>query len=296
MENTNSSKYNIKVLEKALRILGCFTIHKHKFSTKEFCDKLDLNRTTVYRIITILKKYKYLEEGNKTGKYRLGKAFVVNGAVLINQMDIKKKARPYLENLASNTGETASLCVYYDYTSLIIDSFEGTNDIKVHVPIGKRVDLHAASHGKMFLSTLSDCEINKYLDNKLPNYTSNTHTNKIRLWEIINQIRIEGIAYDFQEMTEGIIGITAPIIDYNNKIIAAISIAAPQYRAERNIKKIERSLKKYSLSISENGLHWKIIDIFYKVDVLDILPYLNLYFITGRFSPIFFPYGLKFHL
>lgn len=50
MEKEN--RYRVKVLEKALRILDCFTIEKPEWSVKELSEHLDLNRTTVFRILS----------------------------------------------------------------------------------------------------------------------------------------------------------------------------------------------------------------------------------------------------
>lgn len=251
MENTNSNKYGVKVLEKALSILNCFTVQKPEWTINEFCNELALNRTTVYRIITTLKCYNYVCETANSGKYRLGKSFLALGSILINEMDLKKKAGSYLEELSSITDETVSLSIYYQYTSLIIDSYDSTNDIKVHVSIGKRAELHAASHGKILLASLCDSEIKTYLERSLMKYTDKTRTDRNEILEMIRKVKEDKIAYDLEELKDGIIGIAAPIFDYNNKIIAAISIVGPKNRVEINIKNLEKSIKNSAFLISQ---------------------------------------------
>lgn len=239
----NTSKYEIKVLQKTLNILNCFTSKKTEWSINEFCNELELNRTTVYRILDILKSYHYVEESQKLGKYKLGKAYIAFGSILLNEMDLKKKSSMYLEKLANEIGETTSLSIYYDFTSLIIDSYDSPNDIKVHVDIGKRSELHATSHGKIFLSTLSPTELNKYFKKDLPQYTSMTHINQDNLLKIIEKIRKNRVSYDREELINGLSGISAPVMDYNGTIVGAISIVGYSNRIEKKFNQLVGQVK-----------------------------------------------------
>ncbi|MFZ7131814.1 MAG: IclR family transcriptional regulator [Eubacteriales bacterium] len=247
----NTSKYEIKVLQKTLNILNCFTSKKTEWSINEFCNELDLNRTTVYRILDILKSYHYIEESQKLGRYKLGKAYIAFGSILLNEMNLKKIASMYLESLANKIEETASLSIYYDFTSLILDSYDSPNDIKVHLDIGKRSELHASSHGKIFLSNLSPTEFNKYFEKDLPQYTPMTHTNKDYFLKIIEKIRKNRVSYDREEVINGLSGIGAPILDYNSTIVGAISIVGYSNRIEKKLDQLVEQVKLTASLISK---------------------------------------------
>lgn len=246
----NNKKYEIKVLEKSLNILNCFTPKKSQWSINELCEELHLNRTTVYRILEILKSYHYVEESQKSCTYVLGKAYIAFGSILLNEMDLKKKSSIHLEALSKEIEETASLSILYDNTSLIIDSYDSPHDIKVHVDIGKRSLLHATSHGKILLSAMSNEDINQYSKNNLPKYTAMTLTGENELLIEVEKIRKERLSYDIEEYMNGLSGIGAPVFNYNNNIVGAISIVGYSNRIENRIDDLVGKVKQTASIVS----------------------------------------------
>lgn len=67
-----------------------------------------------------------------------------------DSVDLKEKARPYLKELLDTTNETITLCVYHNYRSVVVDSYESNQNIIATVPVGRRDELHVCERLKCF--------------------------------------------------------------------------------------------------------------------------------------------------
>jgi DNA-binding IclR family transcriptional regulator len=90
--------------------------------------------------------------------------------------------------------------------------------------IGKRVPVHSTSLGKALLIDKSEKDILEILNDKgMDKFTQNTIVSPdgfIREMEITKK---RGYSFDNAENEEGIFCVAAPIKDYRNEVVAAIS-------------------------------------------------------------------------
>ena len=59
----------IRVIERAVDILQAFTFDDSELSLAEICEKVDLPKTTVFRIINTLEHQNFLDQNRQNGKY-----------------------------------------------------------------------------------------------------------------------------------------------------------------------------------------------------------------------------------
>jgi len=67
---------------------------------------------------------------------------------------------------------------------------------------------------------------------ELPALTENTITDREILFQELDQVAAEGIAYDDQERLDGLRSVAAPITDGDGRFLAAVSIAGPTSRVQ----------------------------------------------------------------
>jgi DNA-binding IclR family transcriptional regulator len=102
-----------------------------------------------------------------------------------------------------------------------------------------------------FLSSERMSEVKKFYP-KLPSFTSNTMTTWDALTEQFDEIRQSGFGYDLGEYNLDVFSVGAPILDYNNDPIGAITILVPSFRAEViKDRQVLFKLKKATTNISE---------------------------------------------
>ena len=84
--------------------------------------------------------------------WRLGAGAIALGALALRANDLVSVARPELESLVRETGETATLEVLVGDEVLILDGVEGPSLVGASSEVGTRWPAHATSTGKVLLS------------------------------------------------------------------------------------------------------------------------------------------------
>jgi DNA-binding IclR family transcriptional regulator len=93
--------------------------------------------------------------------------------------------------------------------------------------------MHCCAPGKAFLAAMSKAELAGALPRRLPALTPNTITSRKELWEVLDRVRADGVAYDREEHTLGICAVGAVVRD-PYRALAAISVPVPAQRFAGN--------------------------------------------------------------
>ncbi|MGM0445943.1 MAG: IclR family transcriptional regulator [Bacillota bacterium] len=243
----------VKSVDRALNILEVVSHSKEALGVTELSNKMDLNKSTVYRMLNTLQYRGYIAQDNENDKYTTGLKLFELGSLAINDLDLRKTSVSYLEELMELTGETVHLGILDDGEVIYIEKVESSETIRMHSKIGKRVYAHNTSLGKILLAYSDDEVTENILNNKgLPKTTENTITKQKKFKEHLRQVKKQGYAVDNEESEEGINCIAGPIFDHKGEITAAFSISVPKIRLNNDItKKYGDLILKYSQKISE---------------------------------------------
>lgn len=176
--------------------------------------------------------------------YFLGFRLVELGQAVLNRIDFRKEAEPFLNNLADNVQETVHLAQLDDGKIVYLDKVE-----KIDVPsglrmasrIGARNYAHSSALGKVLLAFAAESKLEEIFKQKgLPKLTENTIANLNQLQAHLSQVQYKGYAVDDEENEKGIRCVAAPVKDYTGEVIAAISISGPTVRM--TMERIDREL------------------------------------------------------
>ena len=252
MEKANPN-YPIKVLDKTFSILDILLQHGSSMHMTEISKKLDLYPSTTHRILDTLKHWGYIEQDPHTQKYQLGLKALELGMAKLHQMDLAREATPYLKELVKQCNETVHLGVLEGGEVLYLAKEESSQTIRMISYVGKRAPLHCTALGKVLLAHLSTEERKKTLGEKvLPHLTENTITDKGELEKELSKVREQGFALDREENEKDVRCIAAPIMNYQGKVIAALSISSPIFRIDKNVQNnLKEALIKTSKKISK---------------------------------------------
>lgn len=246
-------KYSIKVILKTMELLKCFSPKKSEWTVNELSNKLNINRTTVYRILTTLATGGFVQSNPKSGGFRLGSTLIGLSLALFDSMDIRKMSGNVLRELAQETGESVHLTIWYEDRAMLIDQWEGPSDIKVLVPLGKKFPAYCTAMGKIFLSELSEEQLAGYfLKKELKILTPYTIVDKEELREEVLKVKQKQIAFDFEEYALDIVACAAPVFSYDQRINAAIAVLGPSRRMRMKIDEIAALTQKAGEIISHN--------------------------------------------
>lgn len=242
----------VQSIERALDILQVFTHQEHELGIVEICKRSGLSKGTGHRIVYTLIARGFLSQNKQNGKYSLGpRAFEV-GSIALSNMEIKKVAQPYLQELREVTGETVHLVVRENMEVLYVDKVESSRTIRMSSFVGQRMPMHCTAVGKVLLAGLPITEVKNICTIKgMPGVTPRTITSFDTLAEELEKVKLQGFALDDEENEEGLRCIAAPIKDHSGDIIAAISISAPVMRLEENmVQETAEQIMKISKEVS----------------------------------------------
>jgi IclR family transcriptional regulator, KDG regulon repressor len=245
----------LKSLKSAFAILGLYTADNAEYSVSQITHQLDMNRSTVLRIVSTLVSANMLSKSALDKKYRLGSNIIKLAKVFLSHVDLTAIAMPYMKELQNITKETILLHLIDGDQRICIAGLEGTYDVRRVFSLGARNVLHAGAPGKALLSFLPDSRINEYImKTGLPKYTENTITDKKQLLREVEDIRSKGFATSYEEITKLSYGIAAPIRNYLGEVIAAISVSGVIMRISPESERQYASLVKKMASIISEDL------------------------------------------
>jgi len=252
----NKQKNN--AIEKALLILSAFKPYNDEIGTVEIAQKLGLHKATVSRILQNLSKHGFVTQNPHSKKFRLGREIVelstaMNQSFRSNLIDI---AQPFIKNLRDKLRETIIFVVIGDSSARTVYIIEGPRSIRLTGQVGETLPVHASAGGKAVLAFLSEERRNELLKGKLLRVTEKTITNKKILLRQLDEIRRDGVAFDCGEFDRDTSGIAAPVFNYEDKPVAALTVAGPSQRITLSkTSPIASALKDAAKGIS-NQLHY----------------------------------------
>jgi len=240
----------INSLEKSVKILE--TLAKWgELSVSEIGCKVGMHRGAVHRFLATLRELGLLEQ-SKDSRYRLSMKLFEIGMSVDNRFEVRQIAHPFLVDLQSRYEETANLAILDGIEVIFLDKVESNHLLRMDLSIGHRVPSYCTALGKVMLAYLPEKEVRRLFHKvKLEPRTPNTITILSELIEHLDEIKTKGYAISAEEIDTGISAIAAPIFDYTETCIAAISIAGPAQRLTREImEKMAQDLSTICKTIS----------------------------------------------
>lgn len=213
---------------RALRLLKLFTPERPELTLAAACALSGLNKATAHRLLAALQSEGFVERAGHNAEYRLGRALMALGVQALTSDNLRLRARPYLEALADESGETATLEVPIDDSMLILDEVSGSHFLGAAVNIGTRWPLHATSTGKAIIAFTADGP--SRLGECLAGLTSNTITEPRELRRQLGEIRRRGFAETVDELEEGFSGVATVVRGGGGEVLGALSICGPTQR------------------------------------------------------------------
>ena len=236
----------VQTIERVATIFDVMAQSAQGISLKDLSAKVGLPKGTTHRLLSSLAYFGYVRQVSENKNYQLGFKLVELGNRLLDQLDLRAQARPFLIRLCKRTRETVHLVVLDQNEALYIDKVEADEKpggLQMVSRVGSRMPLHCSSVGKVFLAQLSDQELESLIKKKgLKKRTANTISDTDKLKHHLKVIRQKGFAIDDEENEKGIRCVGAPVFNQQGQVIAAISISGPAVRITKKI--MQQTLKK----------------------------------------------------
>ena len=214
-------------VEKAVSILKLVANSQSGMTISEISQALKIPKSSVFDIVHTLRQTGFLEiDSERLHTYRLGlEAFSV-GYSYFRKLDICEISRPILTKLRDESGDTVFLAVrngtsHIAYVMKLISE----SPLQTTSDVGSVSDLLKTGLGKAILSAMEDEEaLSCVTDEMIEECNNPIISDRNSLVKYLNDTRNLGYAVDRgTDISSLISSVAAPILNSENKVVAAIS-------------------------------------------------------------------------
>lgn len=235
-------------VEKALKVLELMSAHGAPMRLADLSRELGMNKSTTYRLLEKMGQLGYVRQGDDS-RYMLTTRMWAIGVRAFRNFDLRAWAEKHLEDLARETGETAVLAVPEGAEVVIIDKRESVQAVKTMSPLGSRSPVHVSSLGKALLMVDADRILPGI--KRLSKHTPRTIATLPALRAEIERARAAGLAEGFDEFTEGVSGVSAPVQGVDGGLLGAIGVTLPSMRCtDAHLATIRAAVKSHAERLS----------------------------------------------
>ncbi len=230
MAEGNNRRSGAQTLEKALDILEIIKKEGH-VEVKDLTKCMNMHRSSIYRIISVLEKRSYVRHNSNNGKYYLGYKFLEMASEIDTHQSLVELVQPFMEKLMHRTKETCHLMILDQTDVVYLAKVESSATIRMHSQVGMRRSAYCTAGGKVLLAHLPQIKQNEVLEQiELKPVTPHTITDKKDFKKNLDEVLLQGYALDNQENEIGVVCIAAPIQKNTGSVVAAITVSCPQFR------------------------------------------------------------------
>ncbi|HEY5378024.1 MAG TPA: IclR family transcriptional regulator [Pseudolabrys sp.] len=227
----DGDRHSIQSVDRALYLLETIAEAGGEATLTDLANRTGLNISTCHHLLATLIKRGFAAKVPGRRLYALGARILYLGHACL-QVDLPRRAQPYMEAVNRATGETVHLAALQGDAVVTLAVREARHAVRVDTgKIGKLEAPHATSVGKAIMAWLPEDEMRRIVAHGMKRFTDNTITDFPALVESLRIVRRNGYAIDREEFLPGVICVGAAIRDQAGTVIGAISASTPAMRA-----------------------------------------------------------------
>lgn len=228
-------------------------------SLTELARAIDAPKTSLMSLLAGMVASGHLTK-DAGGTYRLGARMFSLSMRIVGSLNLSTLARPVLEDLMAQTGETVLLGALAPSgdRAMYIEKIESDSPLRYTAPLGEQRDLYCSAIGKLLLAHMPPERQDEYLRaHELRAFTSTTITSRAELKKQLEEILSRGFARTAGERIVGADAMAAPVFGFGGDVIAAVVVVGPSERMraglEGHTEKLIAAAAQLSHSMASSG-------------------------------------------
>src|SRR5687768_4654712 len=218
---------SVQSLERAFDLLEALG-DGGELGVTELANRTGLVPSTAHRLLHTLAKRGYVSQSSESGRYLLGYKVVEVASGLEHRLErLRVVARPHLEAIQRDTGETVNLVVLDADRVVYVDQVEGSRSVRMFTAVGTSALAHTTGSGKAIMAFGAPDELaGRYAGHEpLERLTPRTLVTLDDLRDDFVRIRRRGYAIDNEEHEEGVGCVACAVFDHTGAPVAAMSVS-----------------------------------------------------------------------
>ncbi|MGI8458257.1 MAG: IclR family transcriptional regulator [Propionibacteriaceae bacterium] len=244
----------IQSVDRAMAILEILA-RNGRAGVSEIAAELDVHKSTAFRLLAALESRGMVEQSVSRGKYQVGIGVLRLAGAVSGRLSLVTRARPALEALADEVGETVNLAVRRARWAVNLDQAMGPSPLTSYDWIGNPTPLHATASGKIFLAALVGAELDELLGaGPLARYTDATLCRQDLITELVT-VAATGVAMTRGELEQGLNAVAVGVVDHQGGVVASISVSGPAFRFDPQAAQVVAATRAAGVDISRRMGH-----------------------------------------
>lgn len=235
----------MRSVQRILAIFESFSTERTSLSLQELADRIELPKSTAFRIVQSLEKAGYLVRLDDR-QYCLSFRFLRLAGLVKSTLGIREIARPVMVDLSEKTQEATSIHTVIGSSRVCIESVAAASTLRSVIQPGEQVPLLAGSASKVLLAYMPKKELSGFLS-AIAKGTKRTQT---AVQEELRHVLEAGYAVSHGERLLGVSAISAPIFDVNEEVKYCLSLGGPSVRIQANEKNLIKMVVQAAAEIS----------------------------------------------
>lgn len=251
-EKTTSAKPSQSVLS-AMDMLEIFNTEREELTLAQISRELGLPKASCLRHLKALAQTGYVVYDRERKLYALGPAVLTLAQRFISQHASVLSCRPYLSQIAQETGETAHFGVLVGREVVYMDIAESPQRVRAVVGRGDRLPAHVTASGKAILAHTHRQIVEALLQSGIEAMTAHSITSAEIFRQELTITRERGYGVNLREWMDQVGAVSSPVFSQSRSIMGAIGVAGPISRLnESNIEEIGGIVCKHADRLSRS--------------------------------------------
>ncbi|MEO8370500.1 MAG: IclR family transcriptional regulator [Candidatus Solibacter sp.] len=243
-------------VQRTMAILECLDSSRRGLNVSEVSRKLEIPKSSVHVLMLSLERLGYIRRASNGRDFCLGLKVYALGQRMAKTITVAEIALPYMQALVDELSLCAHLAVLDHDQGVFIQKAEPAGSIHFDTYIGRRMDLHCTSVGKVILA-FAHPESTEHIFSKraFMRYTPTTITSGQALRKEVTRVRRTGYAIDNEEEELGARCVAVPVLHEGVSFVAALSVAGSiaQMEAPR-VEDLVQRLRECAVAIAADDL------------------------------------------
>jgi DNA-binding IclR family transcriptional regulator len=238
-------------IELAFDVLEAIASSKRPLSQGQICTQLGVAKSSLSGTMKFLRERGYVQAVTDGGLQIGSRVLDLSHAYLAEQ-NLAKIGSEILVEVVDGIRESATLAILDDDRALVVAQKSCRQPLAYTMMIGTRPHLHASASGKILLafSPIRDVLLSNL---SLEKVASQTLQDAEKLRDDLDNVIRLGFAVSDNEALDGVLAIAVPV-NVNGEIIAALSVAGPDFRLGRTrretvVDELKKSAKKIAVAV-----------------------------------------------
>jgi IclR family pca regulon transcriptional regulator len=247
----------IEALARGLDVLRCFQPGRPVMTLSEVSTATGLARPTVRRILLTLAELGYVRAAERG--FALTPRVLELGMAYINALGVWDLARPHMQRLVDQTGESTSVAQLDGGDIVYVARVAVPKIVTLAVTVGTRFPAPATSMGKVLLAALRPAELDEALAAaSRSGVTAKWRPDRAELERVLREVRARGWALADEDLAPGIRSVATGVRDGHGEVVAALNVTV--HAAETSVEKLtEEHLPRLLRAASDISRDWALL-------------------------------------